>query len=48
MSMVSRAPPAKMKAPKGASVFGEAPGAVGLARAARNRFSAERDEARVL
>jgi hypothetical protein len=28
MSAVSGAPPAKMKAPKGASVFGEAPRAV--------------------
>jgi hypothetical protein len=41
MSTVSEAPPAKMKAPKGASVFGEAPGAVGLAWAARNRCSGE-------
>jgi hypothetical protein len=31
MSMVSGDPPAKMKAPKWASVFDEAPGAVDLA-----------------
>jgi hypothetical protein len=31
MSAVSEAPPAKMKAPMWASVFGEAPGAVDLA-----------------
>jgi hypothetical protein len=31
MSAVSGAPPAKMKAPMWASVFGEAPGAVDLA-----------------
>jgi hypothetical protein len=31
MSVIFGAPPVKMKAPKGASVFGEAPGAVDLA-----------------
>jgi hypothetical protein len=47
MSVASGAPPAKMKAPKGVSVFGEAPGALGLARVARNRCGIERGEARV-
>jgi hypothetical protein len=32
---------------KGVSVFGEAPGALGLARVARNRCGIERGEARV-
>jgi hypothetical protein len=35
MSTVSRAPPAKMKAPTWASVFGEASGAVDLALGSR-------------